>query len=127
MGFSFALANSEGLVEIVHLHSLARAFAACSLKYLRLCFTPWEIFHVFFLSSAYFFQNQLFQKILSRIPSECQTDWIQIRPDVLPDLFCIQTVFKGCQQMACQRHNLLSADNLCKQFGPRSGPTECRA
>ena len=26
------------------------------------------------------FQNQLYQKILSGIPSECQTDWIQIRP-----------------------------------------------
>ena len=22
---------------------------------------------------------------------------------------------------------LLSADNICKQFGPRSGPTKCRA
>ena len=22
--------------------------------------------------------------------------------------------------------DLMSADNLCKQFGPRSGPTECR-
>ena len=33
-----------------------------------------------FLSSADFFQNQLFQKILSGIPSECQTDWVQIRP-----------------------------------------------
>ena len=30
---------------------------------------------------AYFFQNQLFRKILSGLPSECQTDWIQIRPD----------------------------------------------
>ena len=24
------------------------------------------------------------------------------------------------------RGDLSSADNLCKQFGPRSGPTECR-
>ena len=29
-------------------------------------------------SSADFFQNQLFLKILSEIPSECQTAWIQI-------------------------------------------------
>ena len=34
--------------------------------------TP-EKFHMLFLSSADFFQNQLFGKILSGIPSECQT------------------------------------------------------
>ena len=36
-----------------------------------------------FMSSADFFQNQLLRKILSGlgIPSECQTDWIEIRPD----------------------------------------------
>ena len=35
-----------------------------------------------------FFQNQLFRKTLSGIPSECKTIWIQIRPDknVGPDL-----------------------------------------
>ena len=38
-----------------------------------------------FLSSADFFQNQLFRKILSGIPSECLTVWIQIqtRSDIL--------------------------------------------
>ena len=38
------------------------------------------IFHAF-LSSADFFQNLLFEKNLSGIPSECQTVWTQIRPD----------------------------------------------
>ena len=35
-----------------------------------------------------FFQNQLFRKNLSILPSECQTVWIQIRPDIFvgPDL-----------------------------------------
>ena len=33
-------------------------------------FAPWEIFHAFL--SADFFHNQLFRKILSGIPSECQ-------------------------------------------------------
>ena len=42
-----------------------------------------------------FFQNQLLRKILSGIPSECQTDWIQIRPDLGP---WVQTVCKGYQQ-----------------------------
>ena len=32
-----------------------------------------------FSSSADIFQNQLFRKILSGIPSMCQTVWIQIR------------------------------------------------
>ena len=39
------------------------------------------IFHAS-LSSVHYFQDQLFQKILSEILSECQTVWIQIRPDV---------------------------------------------
>ena len=33
-----------------------------------------------------FFQNKLFQKIISGIPSECQTDWIQTRPDKMHDI-----------------------------------------
>ena len=41
-----------------------------------------------FLSSADCFQNQLFRNVLTGIPPECQTVWIQIRPDnnVGPDL-----------------------------------------
>ena len=48
-----------------------------------------------FLSSADFFQNQLFRKFLSGIPSEFQTVWIQIKPDsVWPDLvpICLQKI-----------------------------------
>ena len=51
-----------------------------------------------------FFQNQLFRKILSGIPSECETAWIQIRPDILSGLIWVQTVCKGYQQ---QRVNLM--------------------
>ena len=51
-----------------------------------------------FLSSADFFQNQLFRKILSGIPSECQIAWIQIRPNVLLGLTWVQTVCKSYQQ-----------------------------
>ena len=51
-----------------------------------------------FLLSADFFQNQLFRKILSGIPSECQTAWIQIRIDVILVLIWFQTVCKGYQQ-----------------------------
>ena len=40
-------------------------------------------FSHFFLSSADFFQNQLFQAILSETQSEYQTIWIQIRTDFI--------------------------------------------
>ena len=52
------------------------------------------------LSSADFFQNKLFRKILSGILLECQTVWIQIRPDVLLGLIWVQTVCKSYQQTA---------------------------
>ena len=43
-------------------------------------------------------QNQLFPKLLSGISSECQTDWIQIRPDKMSGLIWVQSVCKGHQQ-----------------------------
>ena len=51
-----------------------------------------------YLSSADFSQNQLFQKFLSGTPSECQTVWIQIRPNILSGLIWVQTACKGYQQ-----------------------------
>ena len=54
-------------------------------------------FHDFTLS-ADFFQYQLFRKIISGIPSECQIVWIQIRPDILSGLIWVQTVCKDQQQ-----------------------------
>ena len=50
-----------------------------------------------FLSSD-FFLNQLFRKKNSGIPFENQTDWIEIRPDVLSCLIWVQTVCKGYQR-----------------------------
>ena len=40
-----------------------------------------------------FFQNQHFRKILSGIQAKCQTDWIQIRPNIW-----IQSVCKSYEQ-----------------------------
>ena len=48
-------------------------------------FAPREIFHVFF-PSANFFKINFCRKIISGMPS----DWIQIRPDVMPGLICFQ-------------------------------------
>ena len=60
---------------------------------------PTEYFFMFvFLSSADFFKNQLFQKILSGTSSEYQTVWIQIGPDILSGLILFQTVCKSYQQ-----------------------------
>ena len=55
---------------------------------------------LYFLSSADFFQNQLFRKILLGTLSECQMVWTQIRNDVLSVLICVQTACKGYQQTA---------------------------
>ena len=57
----------------------------------------WVIFHAF-LTSADFFQNQFFRKILSGILSECQTDWTLIRPDDSSGLIWVQTVCQNYQQ-----------------------------
>ena len=51
-----------------------------------------------FVVCWFFFQNQPFWKIISQIPSECQTYWIQIRPKIESGLIWIQTVCKGYKQ-----------------------------
>ena len=56
-------------------------------------------FACFFVVCQYF-QNHIFRKILSGIPSECQTGWIQIRPDIMSGLIWVQTVYKGYPQTA---------------------------
>ena len=71
-------------------------YSTCSLSpLLNLCLLG--NFPCFFVI-CWFFQNQLFGKILSGSPSECQTVWIQIRPDILSGLIWVQIVCKGYQQ-----------------------------
>ena len=69
-------------------HAVAELFA-CSLQGNFVCI----------LSSADFFQNQLFQKIRTGMTSGCQTAWIQIRPIISSGLIWAQTTCKGYQQM----------------------------
>ena len=59
-----------------------------------LLFQQINLFFILLLSSADFFQNKLFQKILSGTLSVCHTVWIQI----LSVLIWVQTVCKGYQQ-----------------------------
>ena len=56
-------------------------------------------FACFLLSADFFFEINYFEKIILGIPSECQTVWIQIRPDILSGLIWVQTVCQGYQQM----------------------------
>ena len=41
----------------------------------------------------------LLPTFLSGIPSECQTVWNQIRPDILSGLILVQTICKGYHHM----------------------------
>ena len=58
---------------------------------LALCL--WEFFHAFLSSADFFFKINF-----SKIPSECQTVWFQISPNILSGLIWVQTVCKGYQQ-----------------------------
>ena len=66
-------------------------------KILTLC--PLRNFSCF-LSFANFFSTSTFSKnsIRNMVSSECQTDWIQIRPDILSGLIWIQSGCKGYEQ-----------------------------
>ena len=84
------------------------------------------------LSSADFFQNQLFRIILSGIPSECQTVWIQIKPDIMSGLIWIQTVCKGYQQTILVSHLLDTSQKSntgmyfdCSEINPYSANHDC--
>ena len=52
----------------------------------------------FIFKIIFFFFFFFFFKKLSGIPSEYQTVWIQIRPDILSGLIWVQTVCKSNQQ-----------------------------
>ena len=79
---------------------------------------PLGKFSCFFVA-ADFFQNPTFSKILSELPSECLTDWIQIRPDVLSGLTWVQSVCKGYQATSLvgkelNRDNCKGIQNFCR-------------
>ena len=69
-----------------------------------------KFFHAF-CHLLIFFQNQLFRKFISGIPSGCQTDWIQIRPNILSGLIWVQSACKGWEIFSCF---LSSADFFSK-------------
>ena len=74
--------------------------------YQRLKNTILGKFFMLFCCLLIFFQNYLFQKILSGILSECQTNWVQIRPDILSGLICVQSVCTDYEQMTLEGNEL---------------------
>ena len=83
----------------------------------------WIILHAF-LSSADFFCCFYFSKInffiLSGIPSECRTVWIQIRTDIQSVLIWVQTVCKGYQQTTLVGNELTLSDSFRSMYLPIS-------
>ena len=70
-----------------------------NLIYLLLALCLLGNFSPVFCCLPIFFQNELFRKILSGKPSECQAAWIQLMPYIMSGLIWVQTVCKGYQQV----------------------------
>ena len=63
-----------------------------------------------------FFKTNFYEKILSGIPSECQTDWILIRPKILSGLTWVQSVCKCYEQTTLEGNELLSINMVGFHF-----------
>ena len=50
------------------------------------------------------------------MPSGCQTDWLQIRPNILSGLIWVQTVCKGNQQSTLEKSPLGNKELNTKQL-----------
>ena len=81
--------------NILFYENCRNSFVACHL--VTLTFAPWES-GMLFCRLLIFFSKLVFSKILHGIPSECQSDGIQIRPDVWLGLIWVQTVCKSYEQ-----------------------------
>ena len=89
-------ANQKQLKEIED--KILEVLSSSQVRDVYLHTLPSGLFCMLFCRLLIFFQNQLLRKILPEIPSECQTVWNQIRPDILSGLIWVQTVCTGYQQ-----------------------------
>ena len=64
---------------------------------LTLC--PLGNFSCFIVVCLFFSKSTFSKNSFKNIPSECRTEWIQIRPDILSGLIWVQYVCKGHEQM----------------------------
>ena len=63
-----------------------------------------------------------------RLARQCELEsLIQLIEEKQKKLESFGKYVKHPKLFASEQHILTSADNLCKQLGPRSGRTECRA
>ena len=103
VGFSLNYLPASVKLSIVNLcKQFCRAWSGSKLfdilmvdQYLKEFFENAFNFSCFLVVCWFFFKISFFQSIISGIPSECDTIWIEIRPDVLWVLNCEQTVCKG--------------------------------
>ena len=65
-----------------------------STKFENVALLPPGKFFMFFCHMLNFFKISFFENFF-----QCQTDWIQIRPDILSGLIWVQSVCIGYQQM----------------------------
>ena len=100
--------------DFVVLLPLARADPLLRSRIDELLIAYYSKFCIFFLSSADFFsKSTIFEKILSGMPSECQTVLTPIRPDVLSGLIWVHP---NCLQRLStddtSRHRIIIARSL---------------
>ena len=58
----------------------------------------WAIFHAFLSFAENFSKSSFWKNSFKNTIRVCQTVWIQIRPNILSGLICVQTVCKSYQQ-----------------------------
>ena len=93
----------------------------------------WEMFnHLVFtqLSPDLANVNHCMKKCVN--PIDTLAKWKKLEPNeiIFSQGFSLKVVVDTTFRLKLFGHwgrLLLSADNICKQFGPRSGPTKCRA
>ena len=96
-----------------------QTFICCQTCY-RLCYTA-RLSHTSMLINSYMLGRVILhaffvvQKYLSRIPSECQTVWIQIRPDKMLGLIWVQTACESHHFFHTEMHDGLSRLGLRKK------------
>ena len=108
MFFSFVLSSLVCFLikdyrPVVSLNFLLQCSSACPLK----LFACQVILHTFFVICEFFSE-----KVLSGLPSNCQTVWIHIKPDKMSGQIWVQTISKGYWQMTLVGNDTISNSSI---------------
>ena len=109
--------RQQPTVQVWKLYTLALVFSTGNKNTaLKLCILG-NFSCFFFCRLLIFFKMNFFEKFFQEY-HQCQTAWIQIRPDILSGLIWVQTV--------CNNNCLMIffGSLYCKQYGSRSGCLE---